>query len=94
MTTTGWPMIRCKTAGSEVADRTVICSALVHWRCGESGDLDAALPDSGSGAGAVRAVTAGACLNGGDGNPEADIAGAAARAVCAGAAGAGAMGAR
>lgn len=73
-------MIRCKTAGSEVGNRTVICSELVHCRWVVE-DFAAALAGSGVATGAVRAVTDGAVLNSDAGDPEAAVAGVAAGAA-------------
>lgn len=74
-------MIRCKTAGSEVGNRTVICSELVHCRWVGDDDFAAALASSGVATDAARAVADGAVLNSDAGDPEAAVAGAAAGAT-------------
>lgn len=75
-------MIRCKTAGSAVGNRTVICSELVHCRWVGDDDFAAALAGSGVAIGAARAVADGAVLNSDAGDPEAAVAGVA-PAACA-----------
>ena len=69
-------MIRCKTAGSEVGNRTVISSELVHCRWADEDDFDAALAGSGVNAVAAWVVTDDAVLNSDD-PPEAAGAGVA-----------------